>query len=236
MEIKTYKKDFEYSYTLGAFPTIELLENHPNEVIDIYVHSSFSNKEIKERILNLLNKNYLKNDKLIEKLSPKENCYIIGVFKKYTCKLDIDKNHLLLDNPANMGNLGTIIRSSLGFNINNVAIIRPGVDIFDPKVIRASMGSIFSVNIKYYNSIEEYRDEFQDHTIFAFMLKAKKSLQTCTFPKNLSTLAFGNEATGLPDKYLDDNAIIINHSKKIDSLNITNAVSIALYEFDKQIS
>ena len=45
MEIKTYKKDAEYSYTLGAFPTIELLKTRPEEVLEVYVHSTFTDTE-----------------------------------------------------------------------------------------------------------------------------------------------------------------------------------------------
>jgi len=234
MEIKTYKKEFEYSYSLGAFPTLELLNKHLDDVIDIYVHSTFINKDVKEKIINRLGKEFKTNDRLIEKLSPKENCYIVGIFKKYKDKLDINCDHLLLDNPSNMGNLGTIIRSSLGFGIKNIAVIKPGVDFFDPKTIRASMGSIFNINICYFDSVEDYKNEFNDHIIYSFMLKANNTLQSFKFSKGLSTLAFGNEATGLPDSYLDKNSIIIKHSNEIDSLNITNAVSIALYEFNRQ--
>lgn len=234
MEIKVYKKEDTYSYSLGAFPTLELLNKHIKDVIDIYVHSSFNNKEVKEKILAKLGRNFKTNDKLIEKLSPKENCYIVGIFRKYQDILDKNENHLLLDNPSNMGNLGTIIRSSLGFGIKNIAIIKPGVDYFDPKTIRASMGSIFNINIQYFSSIDEYKNQFKDHTIYAFMLKATNTLQTFNFKKGISTLAFGNEATGLSDSYLDNNSIIIKHSNEIDSLNITNAVSIALYEFNRQ--
>jgi len=234
MEIKTYKKEFEYSYSLGAFPTLELLNKHLDDVIDIYIHSTFTNKDVKEKIVNRLGKEFKTNDRLIEKLSPKENCYIVGIFKKYKDKIDRNCDHLLLDNPSNMGNLGTIIRSSLGFGIKNIAIIKPGVDFFDPKTIRASMGSIFNINICYFDNVEDYKNEFNDHIIYSFMLKAKNTLQSFKFNKGLSTLAFGNEATGLPDSYLDKNSIIIKHSNEIDSLNITNAVSIALYEFNRQ--
>ena len=86
------------------------------------------------------------NNKLIRYLSPKENCYAIAIFDKYNNNLDDNENHLVLVNPSNGGNLGTIIRSSLGFGIKNIAIIRPGVDMFNPKRIRASMGAIFGVN------------------------------------------------------------------------------------------
>jgi len=234
MEIKNYKKEFEYSYSLGAFPTLELLKTHKNDVIDIYMHSSFSNEEVKEKITSALGKKYIVNDKIINKLSPKENCYIVGVFKKYKDEISSLEDHLLLDNPSNMGNLGTIIRSSLGFGIKNIAIIKPGVDYFDPKAIRASMGSIFNVKIEFFNSLEEYKEKFNKHTIYSFILQTDNYLHSFKFKKGLSTLAFGNEATGLPEKYRDSNSIKIAHSNEIDSLNITNAVSIALYEFNKQ--
>lgn len=47
--------------------------------------------------------------------------------------------HVVLHNPSDVGNVGTILRSALGFGFRDVAIIRPGVDPFDPRVLRASM-------------------------------------------------------------------------------------------------
>lgn len=233
--IKEYRKDADYSYTLGAFPTLELLRNKKEEVIEVIIHSSFNNEKIKDEIYKSIPSNkVLVNDKLIEKLSSKENCYVIGVFKKYFSKLNKEKDHLLLDNPSNMGNLGTIIRSSLGFNITNIAIIKPGVDYFDPKVIRSSMGSIFSVNIEYFGSLEEYIEKYPNHLIHKFMLQAKKSIREEMFDKHPLSLCFGNEAKGIDIRYLDEHALIINHSDKIDSLNVTNAVSIALYEYNEK--
>ncbi|MGN1343985.1 MAG: TrmH family RNA methyltransferase [Traorella sp.] len=236
MDIKAYKKQFTYSYSLGAFPTIELLKSHNVCLKYILIHSSFENKEILLLIQQLAQNKVeiLHNDKLINKLSPKENCYIIGVFEKYEMKLDDSTNHILLDNPSDMGNLGTIIRTSLGFGIKNIAIIKPGVDIFNPKVIRASMGAIFSVNIEYFNNYEEYKKRFKNHTPYSFMLQAKNTLQNIKFTKKLATLIFGNEATGLDQKYLTENSIIISHTKNIDSLNLPTAVGIAIYELTKQ--
>lgn len=236
MEIKNYKKDSFYSYSLGAFPTIELLKKHPQDLIKIYVHSSFKNEEVL-RLINTLRGNHEIefNDKMINKLSQKENCFIIGIFKKYNTPLDSNENHVVLVNPSNMGNLGTIIRSCLGFNIKNIAVIKPGVDYFDPKVIRASMGAIFSLNIHYFNNYDEYCKLFPNHVKRTFMLQANKTLQEAVFDKNkLSSLVFGNEATGLDDSLLDNNSIIIRHSKEIDSLNLPSSLAIALYEFSKQ--
>lgn len=236
MEIKSYKKDTFYSYTLGAFPTIELLKNHPHHAIKILIHTSFTNKEVINLILSLKGNAEIEyNDKLINKLSPKGNCYIVGVFKKYASSLDSSKDHVVLVNPSDMGNLGTIIRSSLGFGIENIALIRPGVDIFDPKVLRASMGAIFSLNIQYFDTYDDYKKAFPNHIKRTFMLQAKKTLQETKFDKDsLTSLVFGNEATGLDHSLLDENSIIISHSDKIDSLNLPSSLAIALYEFTKQ--
>ena len=53
MDIKTYKKDAEYSYTLGAFPTIELLKTRPDEVLEVYVHSTFTDTETIEKLAKI---------------------------------------------------------------------------------------------------------------------------------------------------------------------------------------
>ena len=95
------------------------------------------------------------DDKSINKISDKENCFVVGVFKKFSSKL-VDDKHVVLVNPSDMGNIGTIMRTMLGFNFKNLIIVRPCVDVFNPKVVRASMGAIFSLNIVEFDNVEEY--------------------------------------------------------------------------------
>ena len=238
MEIKVYKKDSFYSYVLGAFPTIELLQNRPQDVLKIIMHSSFKNEEV-INLINSLRQNVemVINDKLLDKLSNKDNCYVAAVFKKYKMTIDSNQNHIILVNPMNMGNFGTIIRSALGFNFKNIIVIKPAIDMYDPKVIRAAMGAFFHCNIVYYDNIDQYKKEFPNHKLHSFMLQANKSLQDTTFNKNeLLSLVFGNESSGLPLSYLNDDSIIIYHSNNIDSLNLPTAVGISLYEVNKQLN
>ncbi len=232
MKIEKYNKELNYSYSLGAFPTLELIKYHKDEIINIYIHPSFTNEEVINKIKNEIdNSKIIYNDtKIFNKLSDKENVYIIGIFYKYKTNINSNYDHILLDSISNMGNLGTIIRSSLGFNIKNLAIVDQNIDYFDPKVIRSSMGSIFAFNIEHFNSLNDYKLRFKEHTIYSFMLQAKNELANFKFDNKLTTLAFGNEARGLPSIYLNENPIIIKHTSLIDSLNITNAVTIALYE------
>lgn len=236
MNYKKYNKESDISYSYGAFPTYELLLQKPKQTIEIILHEKLETSNEIEKIISLAKKNKIKistNGNLIEKLSGKGNIYIMGVFRKYTTPLDHNANQVLLVNPSDSGNLGTIIRVMLGFNYNNLAIITPSVDIFDPKVIRASMGAIFSMNIQLYSSITKYCDD-NTNTKYPFMLQATNTLQNLQNKITPHTLIFGNESSGLDKSYLNiGTPLLISHSNKIDSLNLSMSVGIALYEFNK---
>ncbi len=236
MDYKKYSKDLDYSYCFGGFPTYELLTHRADQVIQIVLHDKLEKSKDVQNILDLAKKYKIRtitNSKLIEKLSGKGNVYIMAIFRKYETRLDHTKNQVLLSNPSDMGNLGTIVRVMLGFGYKNLAIIKPCIDTFDPKVIRASMGSIFSMNIQLFDSKEDYLNNNSNH-IYPFMLQAKTTLQELTQKESPHTLAFGNEAHGLDESYLHlGTPVIIKHSHDIDSLNLSMSVGIALYEFTK---
>lgn len=237
VQLKSYKKDFEYSYTLGVFPTLELLNFQRDKVIEVVLSSDAMENEGVIKIIDICKENNIKyeiNNKAINRISKKQNSYAIGVFKKYNMDLDMDKNHLVLVEPSDMGNLGTIIRTMLGFGIKNLAIIRPAVDIYDPKAIRASMGASFKISFEYFDSFQQYMNNF-DHNIYTFMLDAQESLKNINIKKDKPfSLVFGNEGSGLCSEFSDiGTSIIIPHSNEIDSLNLSIAVGIAIYEFTK---
>ena len=237
--MEKYKKDLNYSYTFGIFPTFELIKNTPEYVQKIMIHEKL---KITQDIQNLIN--ICKNKEIpvefctkqIEKLTDKENTLIVGVFNKFNSKIINNKNHIVLVNPSDMGNLGTIFRTSLGFNVTNIAIIKPCADIFNPKTIRASMGAIFSLNIELFDSFDDYFIKNKNQNMFPFMLQSNCPLQSIddSVKKQPFSLIFGNEGSGLDEKFLSiGKSIIIKHSNNIDSLNLPISVSIALYEFTK---
>ncbi|MGD9605522.1 MAG: TrmH family RNA methyltransferase [Bacilli bacterium] len=230
-----YTKQLNVSYTLGATLTIELLETKPQLVKHIYVHADTERNDTYhfiEKLCALHHISMSQNNKAFNILSNKENVYFIGEFAKFSSDIDAKANHIVLVNPANAGNLGTIIRTMVGFNMLNLAIITPSVDFFDPKVVRASMGSIFHLNFAFFSSFQDYLEKFAHHP-YCFMLKGKNELPHFLF-KTPYALVFGNEATGLSDQFLDiGESIKINHSSLIDSLNLPMAVGIALYETTK---
>ncbi len=235
MDIKTYKKSFDYSYTFGIFPTVELIKFMPEKVIKVLISSKYKSEEADD-IFELCRRYNIKteiNDKAINRISDKENNFIVGVFEKYSCELDMESSHIVLVNPGNMGNMGTIIRTLTGFGLTDLAIISPGVDVFDPKVIRASMGSIFRINFKYFDSFEEYRKKLKKHRIYTFMLDGARSLKEISHEKGEPfSLVFGNEATGLDSSFSSaGTSVFIKHTDRIDSLNLTIAAGIAMYHF-----
>ena len=235
MKIQRYKHDLDHSYALGATLTYELVHNAPHLATRVYISSSTENTPALEQLMAQCRKHGIPvetNDKAFNILSPKGNCFVIGEFRKQGMQMK-KGNHIVLVNPSDAGNLGTILRTATGFGLTDIAIIRQAVDFFDPRTIRASMGAAFHVNVEYFDTIEEYTARFPENKLYAFMLTASVPIHGLEITEPYS-LVFGNEATGLPDRYADFcRSVIIPHSHDIDSLNLPIAASIAMYEFTK---
>ena len=231
--VKPYKKDFDYSYTLGAFPTFELVEKRPWIVHAVYVHSGFTSRERLEELCTRQRIPVITDDRLLSKISPKENCYAAAVFEKYGETLRYDSDHVVLVHPGDMGNLGTIIRTLVGFGIQDLGIIAPGVDFFHPKVLRASMGALFRLRIETFPSFADYAGRYGNRDIFPFMTGGRSSLNVKDCPvSSRYTLVFGNEGAGLDPSYLAvGTSIRIPQSPEVDSLNLTIAVGIGAFVF-----
>ena len=238
LQYKRYNDKAEYSYCFGPFPTFELIENRPQEAIEVLYHSQTS-EVIREKLQRICQDQGIpceQNDKVIQRIRDKENCLVIGVFKKHESVLSMDRPHVVLVNPSDMGNLGTIIRTAVGFGIPDLAIIRPGAAICHPKTVRASMGSLFRLNFQYFDSFAEYKRAYgEDRKMYPFMLKGSVGLDQLQRDEGeLYSLIFGNEATGLPDEFLGEGqSVRIRHTDNIDSLNLSLAAGIAIYEFTK---
>ena len=236
VKLTKYNKNNDYSYTFGIFPTFELLKNKFEQVIKIILSTKLKISEDVKNLLGLCERKNIKieyDDRVINRVADKENCFVVGVFEKYETKFDITDRNLVLFNPSDMGNMGTIMRTMLGFGISNLIIIKPAVDHFNPKVIRASMGAIFSLNILEFDSIGSYLERSKNKKYF-FMLKGNNILGKFEIKDKKYDLIFGNEASGLPENLLNyDESVVIKHTNKIDSLNLPISIGIALYEFTK---
>jgi len=178
MKIKRYIKKSNYSFSFGAFPTIELLTYKLDSVLRVYYSPDAINSKMFSTIAKMCSENevkFIESNNTVSKLSPKENVYFIGVFKKFDSRILSGENHLLLYQPSDTGNLGTILRTCLGFGMNNIGIINPGVDIFYPNVVRSSMGALFRLNFEYFENVEAYVRRFKNK-LYLFDIKGVKYL------------------------------------------------------------
>ena len=234
---KKYKKSFSHSYTLGPFPTFELLRKAPGKAICVYVHEQFNEKEKLEQLCAKQGVPCRYAPKTLETLSSKSACYAAAAFWKYSGSLDAKTSHIVLVNPSDMGNLGTILRTALSFGIHDVALIEPCADVFNPKTVRASMGALFSMRVELFESFSAYREAYgEDRDLFPFMLDGATVLSPEDCPVSPKyALVFGNEATGLPPEFQHcGKSLFIDQSDQVDSLNLSISVAIGAYIFTQK--
>lgn len=236
-QLKPYKKDCDYSYTLGAFPTMELIKTRPEIVRRVYISSKYDGSLDFKKVCKDNGIEIIESDKTLNRISSKENCYVAGVFDKFDNILDGKKPHVLLVNVSDMGNLGTIIRTLVGFGIYDLGIVAPAADIYNPKVVRASMGAVFKIRFHVYSSYEEYEKLYPEHEKFPFMLDGDSTLSINDSPSSkLFTLIYGNEASGLPSEYKNvGQSIYIPQSDDVDSLNLPISVGVGSFIFTRNM-
>lgn len=171
--------------------------------------------------------------KYISELESSPN--IIGVCKKIEDKEIYGDSILILDNIQDPGNLGTIIRSAVAFNINTIILSDDTVDLYNSKVIRASQGMIFKVNILRRNlKCELLELKIQGYKIYSTNVKNGKSLKKIEKNKKFAII-MGNEGSGVKEELsqLADEYLYIDMNQECESLNVAVATSIILYELDK---
>ena len=159
---------------------------------------------------------------------------IIGICKK---KNDIIQgNHILvLDNIQDPGNLGTIIRSAVAFDIDTIILNKMGVDLYNSKVIRATQGMIFNINIVTSNLKEEIEKLKQNkYKILTTRVDGGKLIGNLE-KNDKFAIIIGNEGQGVSKELQDlsDEFIYIKMNQKCESLNAGVATSIILYELSR---
>ena len=235
--LEGYKGSLDYSYAPGVFPAMECLLHRPESVRRVLVHSAAAGREGIGKLIALAGERAVRveeADRALARISGKENCYAAAVFGKFSDPLAPDRPHVVLHQPGDSGNVGTIMRTALGLGLEDLALIRPCADPFDPKTVRASMGSLFRLRIHVYDDFEAYRNGFPDRALYPFMLDASAPLREVAgkgVPGTWS-LIFGNEGSGLPAAFAGiGQPVRIESNGKVDSLNLAIAAGIAMYEF-----
>ena len=235
-KLEPYSRKLPYSYQLGVFPALMLLEARPECAARLLLHPQGLDNEgvikLRQRCAELGVREELA-ERVLRRESKKDNCYAGLVFNKYDCALDPALTHAVLCQISDAGNAGTAMRSLLGFGVRDVAVVKPCVDVFEPHVLRASMGAFFKLRVRVYETFDDYRAEFPDRALYPFMLDGARPLNdVAREARPPFSLIFGNEQTGLPARFAEmGQSVFIPQSPEIDSLNLAVAVSVGMYVF-----
>lgn len=176
-------------------------------------------------------------NKLMSSISSLDNYgTIIGICQMKEEK-KIGNKVLILENIADPGNLGTIIRSSVAFNIDTIVLSLDTVDLYNEKVIRATQGLLFSINI-IKRDIITVINELKNNDILILGTKVDGGNSIDKFNKlKKYALIMGNEGKGVTAETsaLCDDFVYIKTNKLVESLNVGVATSILLYELNKEL-
>jgi RNA methyltransferase, TrmH family len=195
------------------------------------------------RMLNLSDKFLARVTKdVFDKIAVRENSGgIIAVAEMKPHRLDqikLSKNPLvlILESVEKPGNLGAILRTADAADVDAVIICDPQTDFYNPNVVRSSLGCVFTKQLAVATSEETIRWLKQNNiTIYCTYLKASKPYHETDYNKP-SAIVMGTEATGLSDVWVknSDTNIIIPMGGKIDSMNVSTATAVVVFEAKRQ--
>ena len=143
---------------------------------------------------------------------------------------------ILVENLQDPGNLGTILRTGEGAGINGVIMSHDTVDIYNPKVTRSTMGSIFRVPFVYVDDLLEVAETIKQKNIITYAAHLNGTDYTKEDYQKGTAFFIGNEGNGLTDKLTDkaQKKIKIPMCGKVESLNAAMASGLLVYEARRQ--
>ena len=179
------------------------------------------------------------SDEIIHALSTLETpSHMFGICKKKEENSDLGNRILILDRVQDPGNLGTIIRSSKAFGIDSIVLGEGCCDIYNEKVLRSTQGIGFHLNIVSRN-LKEVINELKNREvpILGTRVEYGEDIRNLTTrDKECFALIMGNEGRGVSPEILElcDKFIYIEMDDQVESLNVSIATSILLYELSRR--
>ncbi|MCR5627457.1 MAG: RNA methyltransferase [Lachnospiraceae bacterium] len=220
-----------------AFVTegIKMFSETPREDIkEVYVSESFyaKNPDIKNYDPVIVREDIFK--KMSDTKSPQG---IIAVVKQKHYPIEEILSGglvMVLEELQDPGNLGTIIRTGEAAGISGIIMDEKCVDIYSPKVVRATMGAIYRVPFYKTESIEKIIPEIKKKgfTVYAAHLNGSISAENLTFENN-SAILIGNEGNGLKEETSKKADILLKIPMKgrVESLNAAVSAAILMYKY-----
>lgn len=221
---------------------IKMVSEVPDDqLVKVYVSETFNNihdyhikiKEIETEVVS---------DNVFAQMSDTktpQGILAIVRMKKYSLDQMLHDNPLILaiENLQDPGNLGTIVRMGEGAGVTGVVMSSNTVDIYNPKTIRSTMGSIYRVPFVYEEDLLSAVDRMKEAGVKVYAAHlAGENIYTDENYKEASAFLIGNEGNGLTDAITQkaDHIIRIPMEGKVESLNAAMACTILTYEAVRQ--
>ena len=206
-----------------------------------YCNEINSNIEF-SKIVNKFKNSYEISRNIFEKIAYRENSdgIIALATPRYLSLSDLKLSSnpliLVIESVEKPGNLGALLRTADAAALDAVIVCNPHTDIFNPNVIRSSLGCVFSQQIVTCTSLQAITF-FKENNIksFAVALTAKSSYLDSNFSEG-TAIVMGSESDGLSKEWIQnaDNNILIPMNGRIDSLNVSVSAAIIVFEAIRQ--
>lgn len=245
---KKFRQEYNEYYLEGIKVVSELLDMYNKKAIDIMsIACSYDilskinggldmiSKLEKIQDLEIINMDSKIFKSITDTVSPQGILAVLKIFNNNIDDIDSDSNILILDRLQDAGNVGTIIRTAVSFNVKNIICLDGTTDVFSPKVLRSTMASILKVNIIYIhdNELNESINKIKDkgYNIIGTSLQTDMYISSDIFMGKCAFVV-GNEANGISEKIIAncDKLVKIPMESNMESLNVACATSILLYE------
>ncbi len=239
LRLKKYRQKYNKFIVEGEKNSVEALKNVLDRVDSIYCTIDFFDKN-QLLFVNSTAEVVIVSDKELKQISnlKSANSVVLILNKKQKINIDLlkkSKTIVYLDDITDPGNMGTIIRSCDWFDVDALVTSINSVDIYNPKVIQSSMGSIFRLPIFNYefNEMQEILSGY-DFTFYGTKLQGD-SINAVIYNYPM-VIVVGNESKGISDaidKKLNHRITIPRYNKNTESLNAAVATAIVLYEIKR---
>lgn len=226
---------------------IKMFLEAPEDIINkVYVSETFSGQmpmACREKLTAIPSPCEIVSDEVFQKMADTKSpqgilCVMNQQFYTLESMLEVPNPMLMiLEDIQDPGNLGTIFRAAEGAGVTGIIMSVNTVDIYNPKTIRSTMGSVYRMPFLYAERPDTIIEELQKRKIavYAAHLHGAKVYDTCDYRHGTAFL-IGNEANGLHEETAKkaDAAIKIPMAGEVESLNAAVAASILMYEAARQ--
>ena len=222
-------------FIVEGLKEINLCINSKYEIDSFFTSSK--NFDFKNIVNNNCEKNFLLNKDLMKTITYRSSSQIIAIVKRKKINITdfkFSENELLLilDKPEKPGNIGAIFRTFNAFGFKNIIISDSSTEIYNPNIIRSSLGAVFCLNIFELDKKNAITFLQENHfRIYGSLIKSKNIIQKINFKRRCAIL-MGTESSSINEFFLKNShsTFKIPMHGDVDSLNLSVSTAIILYE------